>query len=242
MRITAIMALLALLAGEATAQSVDLELVLLADASRSIDDGEIRLQRQGYAAAIKHPDVLRAIAQGFDQRIAVTYVEWAGASSQDVVVPWTVIDGPDSAAAFAETLLAQPRNAYGPNAIGSALTVAQALIETNQYNGYRRVIDLSADSANSWDGISLAEARQTALQADIVINGLAVLCRSCSGRPNSYDLEAAFASTIIGGPASFVVTADGDDRFAEAVRRKLLLEIAGTAPAGETPVRVATDE
>jgi hypothetical protein len=233
-RIWAVLGLLAVATGEAAAQSVDLELVLLADASRSIDDGEIRLQRQGYAAAITHPEVLRAIEQGFDQRIAVTYVEWGDARSQDVVVPWTVIDGKDSAAAFAATLLEGPRRAFGPNAIGSALTVAQGLIEGNELEGYRKVIDLSADSISSWDGIPLAEARQSALMADIVINGLAVLCRSCSGRPNSYDLEAAFADRIIGGPASFVVTAENDLHFAEAVRRKLLLEIAGTTPAGET--------
>jgi hypothetical protein len=131
--------------------------------------------------------------------------------------------------------MAQPRRASGPNAIGSALTVTQALIEGNAYNGYRKVIDLSADSVNSWDGIPLAQARQNALLADIVINGLAVLCRSCSGRPNSYDLEAAFADRIIGGPGSFVVTADGNAPFAKAVRRKLLLEIAGTTP----PARIA---
>jgi Protein of unknown function (DUF1194) len=229
-RIVAVLGLLAIAAGEAAAESVDLELVLLADASRSIDDGEIRLQRQGYAAAITHPEVLRAIEQGFDQRIAVTYVEWGDARSQDVVVPWSIIDGKDSAAAFARTLMERPRRAFGPNAIGSALTVAQALIEGNEIEGYRKVIDLSADSANSWDGISLPGARQSALMADIVINGLAVLCRTCSGRPNSYDLEAVFADRIIGGPASFVVTADGNDQSAEAVRRKLLLEIAGTTP------------
>lgn len=232
MRIVAMLGLVAMLADEAAgAQSVDLELVLLADASRSIDDGEIRFQRQGYAAAITHPEVLRAIAQGFDQRIAVTYVEWGDATSQEVVVPWTIIDGPASAAAFAATLLQQPRRAYGPNAIGSAIAAGQALIEGNAIEGYRKVIDLSADSANSWSGVALAEARQTALLADIVINGLAVLCRACSGRPNRYDLEAAFAERIIGGPASFVVRADDDEQFAEAVRRKLLLEIAGTAPS-----------
>jgi hypothetical protein len=233
-RIMAILGLLAVAAGDAVAESVDLELVLLADASRSIDDGEMRLQRQGYAAAITHPEVLRAIEQGFDQRIAVTYVEWGDARSQDVVVPWTIIDGKDSAAAFAETLMERPRRAFGPNAIGSAITVAQALIEHNAYEGYRKVIDLSADSISSWDGISLTEARQSALMADIVINGLAVLCRSCSGRPNTYDLEAAFADRIIGGPASFVVTAENDGQFAEAVRRKLLLEIAGTTPTRDT--------
>jgi hypothetical protein len=233
MRMVALLGLLALAAGEAAAQSVDLELVLLADASRSIDDGEIRLQRQGYAAAITHPEVLRAIEQGFDQRIAVAYVEWGDARSQDVVVPWTIIDGKDSAAGFAATLMERPRRAFGPNAIGSALTVAQALIEGNDLEGYRKVIDLSADSISSWDGIPLAEARERALMAGIVINGLAVLCRSCSGRPNSYDLEAAFANHIIGGPASFVVTTENDIHFAEAVRRKLLLEIAGTTPSDD---------
>jgi hypothetical protein len=223
--------------GAARAQSVDLELVLLADASGSIDDAEIHFQRQGYASAITHPAVLDAIAQGYDQRIAVTYVEWGTVSSQEVVVPWTIVDGPASAAGFAEALLAPPRRAFGSNAIGNAIAVAQALIESNPLEGHRKVIDLSADSANNWGGLSIAEARGRALAADIVINGLAILCRSCSGRPNRYDLERAFAETIIGGPASFVVTADGDDQFAEAVRRKLLLEIAGIAPG----VRVARD-
>src|SRR5918996_1194838 len=233
-RMAAILAALVLAAGEAAAaESVDLELVLLADASRSIDDGEILVQRQGYAAAITHPEVLGAIEQGFDQRIAVTYVEWGDARSQDVVVPWTIIDGKESAAAFAQTLMERPRRASGLNAIGSAFTVAQALIEENAYEGHRKVIDLSADSVGSWGGVPLAEARQSALMSDIVINGLAVLCRSCSGRPNSYDLEAAFAEQIIGGPGSFVVTAERDDQFAAAVRRKLLLEIAGTTPNGE---------
>ena len=175
------------------AERVDLELVLLADASGSIDDAEIHFQRQGYAAAITHPEILGAIAQGYDQRIAVTYVEWGGVSSQEVVVPWTIIDGPDSAAAFAEALLEAPRRAFGRNAIGNAIAVGQGLIETNDIAGTRKVIDVSADSANNWGGISIAEARQTALAADIVINGLAILCRQCSGRPNAYDLEAAFA-------------------------------------------------
>jgi hypothetical protein len=231
----------AAVSGGARAESVDLELVLLADASGSIDDAEIHFQRQGYASAITHPAVLDAIAQGYDQRIAVTYVEWGGVTSQEVVVPWTIVDGPASAAMLAEALLTIPRRAFGRNAIGNAIARAQSLIESNQIDGYRKVIDLSADSANNWGGRSIAEARAQALAADMVINGLAVLCRSCSGRPNRYDLERAFAQTIIGGPASFVVTADGDDRFAEAVRRKLLLEIAGTAPSDRTPVHIAAD-
>jgi hypothetical protein len=222
-------------AGARAAERVDLELVLLADASGSIDDAEIRFQRQGYAAAITHPEVLDAIAMGYDQKIAVTYVEWGQVDSQEVVVPWTVIDGKETAGAFAEKLMATPRRAFGRNAIGNAIAVAQGFIERNQFSGTRKVIDLSADSANNWGGLGIAEARASALAADIVINGLAVLCRSCSGRPNYYDLEKAFADTIIGGPGSFVVTADGDERFAEAVRKKLILEIADEARLADCP-------
>jgi len=221
-------------AGEASAETVDLELVLLADGSRSIDQAEIRFQREGYASAITHPEVLDAIAQGFEQRIAVTYVEWGDASSQEVVVPWTVVDGPESASAFAAALLGAPRRAAGPNAIGNALAAAHGLIESNAFDGYRKVIDFSGDSAWSFGGMPVAQARAAALAADIVINGLAILCRAaeCSGRPVNYDLEKAFAETIIGGPGSFVVTADRDDQFALAVRRKLLLEIAGGPASG----------
>ena len=229
-RILGLTAVLGLLAGTAAAaDSVDLELVLLADASRSIDDAEIKFQRQGYATAITHPDVLAAIASGYEQRIAVTYVEWGDATSQEVVVPWTIVEGKDSATAFAAALTAAPRRATGPNAIGSALAAAHALIVGNAIDGTRKVIDFSADSAFSMGGVSILEARAAALAEGIVINGLAILCRDadCSGRPIDYDLEAAFDTLITGGPGSFVITADGPTRFAEAVRRKMLLEIAG---------------
>ncbi len=218
-----------LAATDAAADTVDLELVLLADASGSIDDGEIRFQRQGYAEALTHPEVLAAIASGFTQRIAVTYVEWGDFTSQEIVVPWRIVDGAASAKAFADELLSVPRRARGPNAIGSAIAVGQALIEDNDLDGLRKVIDVSADSAYSWGGVPLQEARRAALAAGIVINGLAILCRECDcgGRPVSGDVEGAFARQIIGGPASFVVTADDGNSFAAAVRKKLILEIAG---------------
>jgi hypothetical protein len=213
-------------------EGVDLELVLLADASRSIDDGEIAFQRQGYAAALTHPDVLAAISHGYEQRIAITYVEWGDADWQDVVVPWTIVDGPESAEDFAARLMAAPRRATGPNAIGNALAAAHALIDGNAVEGTRKVIDFSADSAYSGGGVPVGMARAAAISSGITINGLAILCRRCeSGRPIDYDLESAFSSFIVGGDGHFVVTADGDDRFAEAVRRKLILEIAGGRPA-----------
>ena len=147
--------------------------------------------------------MLGAIAQGFEQRIAVAYVEWGEASSQEVVVPWTVVDGRESAAAFADALLQAPRHAFGPNAIGNALAAAHALIDANAFDGYRKVIDFSGDSAYSFGGMPVAQARGAALAADIVINGLAILCRAkeYGEHPVDYDLEAAFADTIVGGPA-----------------------------------------
>ncbi len=228
-RIVSFVALWLMLAvhGVRAGQSVDLELVLLADASGSIDDAEIRFQRQGYASAITHPQVLAAIASGYRQRISVTYVEWGDVDSQEVVVPWTIVDGPESATEFARRLMTTPRLAFGPNSIGNAIAVAHGLIADDKINGSRKVIDFSGDSAYTQGGLSIAEARAGALSDGIVINGLAILCRGCSGRPVDYDLEAAYVQMIIGGPGSFVITADKNRRFAAAVRRKLVLEIAG---------------
>ncbi|MTH98763.1 DUF1194 domain-containing protein [Roseibium sp. RKSG952] len=217
----------------AIAEELDLELVLLADATGSIDEAEIRFQRQGYATAITDPAVLSAIASNIYGKIAVTYVEWGSVNSQDVVVDWTIIDGPASAQGFAQALMTPPRRAFGRNAIGAALLKGKALIDTNGITGLRRVIDLSADSANNWNGPSIFEARETVVNSGIVINGLAVLCRHCSGRPVSYDLEERFARDIIGGPGAFVVTADNANTFSDAVRKKLILEIAeGSKPFG----------
>ena len=221
--------------GATTAQEkveVGLELVLLADATGSIDDAEIMFQRQGYAKAITNPEVISAITTSIYGKIAVTYVEWGDAGSQDIVVNWQIIDGLDAAQKFAKDLLIPPRKAQGFNAIGSALLFGKAMIDNNNIWGFRRVIDISADSANNWSGPPIEDARQEVISANITINGLAVLCRYCSGRPNSYDLEAAFQELIIGGNGAFVITADNSETFAAAVRKKLILEIADTSDLG----------
>ena len=168
---------------------VDLELVLLADASGSIDSTELAFQRQGYANALVHPEVQRAIASGAYRRIALTYVEWGNDQWQDVVVPWTIIDGLPSAQAFGATLLERPRRAHGGNAIGSALAAATRLIEGNDIRGERKVIDLSGDSANSWSGIPIPVARAEALAHGIVINGLAIACRDAGLQRPSHALQ-----------------------------------------------------
>jgi hypothetical protein len=213
----------------ALAEDVELELVLLADSSGSIDMAEIVFQRQGYADAITDPRVLDTIAATAYGRIAVTYVEWAAAGNEDVVVPWTIIDGPESAAAFAEALMIPPRRAFGRNAIGSALLTGKRLIEGNDIEGWRKVIDFSGDSANSWNGPSIEDARAEVLAAGIVINGLAIYCRTCNG-PASTNVARQYEERIIGGPGAFVVAAESPAQFGDAVIRKLILEISGTMP------------
>jgi hypothetical protein len=218
--------------------AVDVEIVFLADASNSIDHAEIRFQRQGYANAITHPDVLSAIAKGGLQRIAVTFIEWGDTMHQMTVAEWTLVKDLASARVFADRLMRAPRLAYGSNAIGDALAAGHQAIATNAFEGHRKVIDFSGDSANNWSGRPIADARKAALEAGLIINGLAIACREidCSGRPVGYDLEAAFASRIIGGPGSFVITVDSANSFADAVRRKLILELAGlTAPRRAPP-------
>ena len=226
--------LICLLAGPAlaeTRQEVGLELVLLADASGSIDDMELSFQRQGYASAITDPEVLKAIQDSLYGNVAVTYVERA--TNTAVVVPWTVIDGEDSARAFADALSGPPRQAYGSNAIGGALLDAKRLIETNDIIAPRAVIDFSGDSIRNSSGPSIAAARAEVLAAGIVINALPIL-RAEDGRRAGANLEVEYAERIIGGPGAFMVTAEGRDSFARTVRRKLVLEISGRTPAPGT--------
>jgi len=214
-------------ATQAAAQDTDLELVLLADASGSITDAEIRFQREGYAEAMTDPSVLAAIAGTAYGSIAVTYVEWA--ANQVTVAEWTRIADREDAELFAARVLAPPRRAIGRNAIGAALLEGLHLMETNDIDGWRRVIDFSGDSVNNYSGPSIAAARQEVLAAGVTINGLPILRPGDPGRAMG-GLEALFAERIVGGPHAFVVTAESRASFAEAIKRKLILEISGRAP------------
>ena len=217
----------------ALAQDVELELVLLADASGSISEAEIAFQKEGYAQAITDPRVLSAIANSAYGAIAVTYVEWAANSA--VVVDWMKIDGPESAADFAAALAGAGRNAFGRNAIGAALLDGKRLIENNSFDGWRKVIDFSGDSPNNFSGPPIEVARQEVIAAGITINALPILCRFCDTPARYPDLGAIYEDLIIGGRGAFVVTAESEEDLAQAIRRKLILEISGQMP----PVAIA---
>jgi Protein of unknown function (DUF1194) len=220
---------LGLLTAPARAEPVDLELVFAADGSGSIDDAELRLQRQGWADALTNPDVLNGIKDGPAGAIAVAFMEWGGPSSQVLIVDWHVIRDAASAKVFADKLIGAPRGAYGYNSISNAIDFSVRLVETNAHEGTRKVIDVSGDGPNM-NGRSLEQARGDALAKGFTINALAIR-RPGSGRPGGpggMSLEDYYGQSVIGGPGSFVEIADEMRPFALAARRKLLTEIAGT--------------
>lgn len=229
---------LGLMAAPALAEPVDLELVFAADGSGSIDDDELRLQRQGWADALTTPDVLAGIEDGPVGAIAVAFMEWGGPGSQVLIVDWHVIRDEASARLFADKLTRAPRGATGYNSISNAIDFSVRLVEQNAHDGTRKVIDVSGDGPNM-NGRSLEQARADALSKGFTINALAIR-RPGSGRPGGpgrMPLEDYYAANVIGGPGAFVEIADETRPFALAARRKLLTEVAGTGGATRQALR-----
>jgi hypothetical protein len=211
--------------------TVDLELVLAVDVSWSMDYDEQRLQRLGYVEGFRHPEVIRAIESGGWGRIAVTYVEWAGAELQTTVIPWTLIDGPATAEAFATALQAAPIGRMRRTSISGALGFAATLFSQNEVEGVRRVVDVSGDGANN-SGPPVAPVRDELVGQGVVINGLPIMIKESnpSGYFNLPDLDIYYEDCVIGGTGAFIVTVSDPQHFAVAIRRKLVLEIADRAP------------
>jgi hypothetical protein len=215
----------------AVATPVDDELVLAVDVSQSMDAGEHRLQRAGYVEALLHPEVLRAVQTGIYGRVAITYVEWGGPLSQAVAVPWTLVEDQASARGFAEALTARPMRTIHGTSISGALAFAASLFEANGYDGFRRVIDVSGDGPNS-SGRPVVPIRDAVLGQGLIVNGLPIMLRQADYTPWSIpDLDIYYADCVIGGPGAFVLPVDDPAQLADAIRQKLVLEIAGTPPS-----------
>ena len=217
--------------------AVDLELAIAVDVSGSIDPEEAELQRRGYVAAFRDPQVIGTIRAGRRGRIAVTYFEWAGHGFNRVVIDWTLIEDEASAHAFADALEAKPI-ATGPRtSISGAIDFAAALFADNGFAGQRLAIDVSGDGANNW-GRPVTLARDAAVVAGITINGLPIVNdrppRSGGGRKIP-DLDLYYRDCVIGGRSAFIIVANGVADFARAIRRKLILEIAHRAPPAHGP-------
>jgi len=217
---------------------VDLELVLAIDISGSIDPDEAKLQREGYVDAFADLQVIKAIGSGPYGRIAVAYFEWAGTGWQRPVIDWTAIDGAAAARAFSARLAAAPVGSGPWTSISGAIDFAVPLFGT-AFAGTRRVIDISGDGPNNMGRLAPL-ARDDALKKRITINGLPIMNdRYDLARPPMPNLDLYYQNCVIGGPGAFIVVARSFPAFAEAIRRKLILEIAGLSPPQLRPGRAA---
>jgi hypothetical protein len=213
---------------------VDLALVLAVDISYSMDIDELRLQRDGYVEAFRSQEIQKAITGGMIGRIAVAYVEWAGAHEQRTLVDWTLIDSGASAEAFAARVAAEPiRRAYRTS-ISEALNHALPMFEANPFRATRRVIDVSGDGPNN-QGMLVTVARDRAVAAGIVINGLPVMLKR-AGPGSIDDLDLYYEDCVIGGRGAFLVPVREASEFKKAIRTKLLFEISSAEPPPGFPV------
>jgi len=209
---------------------VDIELLLAVDVSLSIDPVEARQQRDGYLAALTDPRVIEQIGRGPLGRIALAYVEWAGAGYQHKVIDWQVVEDRDSAQAFLVRLAAAPLASKPATSISGLIDLARREFSAKRFNGRRRVIDISGDGPNS-DGRRVSFARDDAVAEGIVINALTIenTRNNPMGGAPAAGLEGYFRRRVIGGAGAFVMVAHFDD-FAPVLLRKLLREI-GADPA-----------
>lgn len=228
MRALLILLCLALPAAAEDRIEVDVELVLAVDVSRSMQPFELEIQRRGYAAALTSPEVQSAIARGPLGRIALTYVEWAGVRDQRTIVPWTLVSTAQDTAAFAERIESAFVPTFRRTSISGVLDYATTSLEANEFDGLRRVIDVSGDGPNNM-GPPVTQARDRVLLQGITINGLPLMTRDGSlfSRWDIDDLDAYYTACVIGGTGAFVVPVTDWAEFEDAVRRKLVLEIAG---------------
>ena len=209
---------------------VDVELVLAVDVSYSMDFDELALQRNGYVQAIVSKPFLDALQKGPHGRIAVTYVEWAGVAEQHIVVPWRLIDGPEAADTFAKLIETAPLRRVYRTSISSALKFSAALFGTGGYKGLRRVIDVSGDGTNN-QGDLIEPTRDDVVARGITINGLPIMLKEpMASMIDIADLEHYYEDCVIGGPGAFVIPVRDRSQFADAIRNKLVLEIAGVIP------------
>lgn len=212
------------------AASVDVELILAVDVSYSMDLDELAIQREGYAQAIVSKEFLQALKNGPNGRIAITYFEWAASGDQKIIIPWRLIDGPESADAVSAEIMKTPVRRASRTSISGAIYFAMPLFEQDPYRGLRRVIDISGDGPNNSGG-PVTVARDEAVSKGIIINGLPVMVKEPSySTMDIENLDYYYEDCVIGGTGSFVIPIKSRDEFKEAIRTKLLMEVAGRTP------------
>lgn len=212
--------LLALLSPAAQAQQapVAIELVLALDASASVDKREFALQVEGLAAAFRHPDVQRAVEDLQPLGAAVAVVQWGAQGETQVVLPFTPLNSARDSKAFGFRMALVHRFMWASaTSIATGINDSAALIQGNEFDGQRKVIDVAGDGEDNGTA-DLEAARQSARAQGIIINGLPIMA-------DSPDLAEYYRQRVIIGPDSFVEPARDFEDYARAIRAKLLKEL-----------------
>ena len=214
----------------ANAIPVDVELVIAVDVSYSMDPEEQALQREGYVQALTSREFMQALREGSHGKVAITYFEWAGEFDQKIIMPWRLIEGPESADSVAAEIARAPYRRASRTSISGGLLFARPLFDHSGYRGVRRVIDVSGDGANN-AGPLIVPTRDEVLASGITINGLPIMLkRPMSGTMDIENLDVYYEDCVTGGPGSFVIPIRERSQFIEATREKLVQEVAGVTP------------
>lgn len=219
-------------AGPRPAAAADLALVLLNDVSKSMDDGEYALVKDGYRAAFADPEVIAALI-GNRGGVAVAYVEFSGRDEIQRVLDWHMLSDAVSARAFGEAVAAAPRSSAGNTSLAGGLAAAARMLLDSDFGAARQVIDIASDHPH--DGGRCEPIRDAAVAAGITINALPIIDERQIGtidgrlgysesRWGSESVMEFYLRTVVGGPGSFAVEARDYAVFGEALKRKLLLE------------------
>jgi hypothetical protein len=234
---TLVAAVVSLVVAGTTARAqepVDLLLVLASDVSRSVDARKFQLQREGYAAALSNPRVVEAIRSGPHGRIAICFIEWAGATSQKLVIDWTLVSDAASARKVADQMIELPRSFADRTSISAGLEFAMSQLERAPYKGIRRTIDVAGDGTNN-SGRDIGMVRDEVIARGVTINGLVILSESpLPWNPEHTNppggLGEYYRRNVIGGPGAFVMVAETHNSFGQAIVKKMIAEIAWAPP------------
>lgn len=211
---------LTLLASGAGAAECRLALVLALDVSSSVDDAEDRLQRGGLVSALTAPEVSAAFF-ATDQPVALAVFEWSGRYNQEILLDWTLIEGPAELIGAAEAIAASKRSHNDfPTAMGYALGYGAGLLQRAPQCLYK-TLDMAGDGQNN-EGFGPAAAYAEFPFEGVTVNGLVV---------NGADYEAEtgliafYKSQVLHGPGAFIEIAQGFEDYERAMRRKLEREL-----------------
>lgn len=258
-KIVSLLSAAALFATSASAISVDVELALVIDVSSSISNTEWQIQKDGYEAAFRNA-ALQDLITNTPNGVAVSYIVFG--TNQQTRVPWTHLTDAASATAFADSIAALSRLTSGIGGlteIAGAITFASNSIASNDYEGTRKIIDISGDGKDNRQpvnggfrtvqqsdadkdarfaitGQKTADAAQDAIDSGIdQINGLPII----TPEVDNADLQIWYETYVLAGVSPMIFPANDFDDLAVTILEKITTEIDDPDPVPDTGATAA---